>query len=643
MHGLEHGVSGKPESCPSSADRSEPLEDLEEKNLPLHGARIEDYALIGDSETAALVSLDGSIDWLCWPTFSSSACFASLLGRSEHGLWKISPVEDYKASRRYLNDSLIMETRFECASGVVTLTDFMPPRGAHSDVVRIVRGVSGSVPMKLELVIRFDYGLTIPWVTKSGSGIRAVSGPNMVVLRTAGPKGDVELTGADMRTVAEFSVGEGESYDFVMTYTPSIGKEGNVPIVEPEAVSAGDAFDDTMAYWTEWNARGTYKGEYADAVQRSLMTLKAMTYQPSGGIVAAVTAALPEAMGGERNWDYRYCWLRDTSFTLLTLLNAGYEEEAEAWRRWLLRAVAGAPEQLQTIYGISGERQLLEWQADWLPGYEHSKPVNLGNAASTQFQLDVFGEVAAALSRMPTPAEDIRDSASALQANLIDHLCHVWDQPDDGIWETRGGRKHFTHSKVMAWVALDSAIRHYEQYDGGGDIERWKINREMVFQEVCEKGFDKELNSFTQSYGSKKLDASCLRIGLVGFLPMDDPRIIGTVEAIERGLTKDGYVLRYDTKTAPDGLPAGEGVFLACSFWMVINLWLMGRREDAKAMFERLLALRNDVGLLSEEWDPDAKRMTGNFPQALSHIALAHAAYTLSGTWTPDHAEPEGR
>lgn len=617
------------------------LDDVNPGDLPLHGSRIEDYALIGDCETAALVAMNGSIDWLCWPTFSSSACFASLLGTAEHGLWRISPIGDFKASRRYLSNTLIVETTFECASGIVTLTDFMPPRGAYSDVVRMIRGVSGSVDMKLELVIRFDYGLTIPWVTKSASGLRAVSGPNMVVLRTASSAGAVELKGVDMRTVGEFTVKEGESCDFVMTYASSIGQEGNAPIVEPEAVSASDAFDHTMAFWNEWNARGTYTGKYTEAVQRSLVTLKALTYRPSGGIVAAVTASLPEAIGGERNWDYRYCWLRDTSFTLLTLLNAGYQEEAEAWRRWLLRAIAGAPSQLQTIYGIRGERQLLEWQADWLPGYEHSRPVNLGNAASTQFQLDVFGEVATALSRMPAAADDIRVSSSSLQAQLIDHLCHVWDQPDDGIWETRGGRKHFTHSKVMAWVALDRAIRHYEQYDGGGDIEGWKINRELIFNEVCEKGFDKELNAFTQSYGSKVLDASCLRIGLVGFLPMDDPRIVGTVNAIERGLMKNGLVLRYDTEAAPDGLPAGEGVFLACSFWMVINLWLMGRQDDAKEMFERLLALRNDVGLLSEEWDTEAKRMTGNFPQALSHIALAHAAYTLSGTWKPDRAEPD--
>ena len=600
--------------------------------VPLHAGRIEDYAMIGDCETAALVGLNGSIDWLCWPDFSSSACFSALLGTADHGFWQLLPTGKIKATtRRYLPDSMIVETTFRTATGTAVLVDFMPPRGKYSDIVRIIRCTQGKVNIGMRLAIRFDYGRTIPWVTKFDGGLRAISGPDMAVLRTSVP-----LQGKGMETVAEFTLKQGQEQSFVLTYAPAIGDEANSPISDPKRVDPHHAFGDTMEFWRGWNARNTYKGRYEAQVRRSLMTLKALTYKPSGGIIAAATAALPEQLGGLRNWDYRYCWLRDTSFTLLTLLHAGYEEEAVAWRRWLLRAIAGAPDQLQTIYGIRGERQMVEWKADWLPGYENSKPVNIGNAAANQFQLDVYGEIASALSRMPAAEDDIKVSASALQARLIDQLCQVWDQPDDGIWETRGGRKHFVHSKVMAWVALDRAIKHYEQYDGAGDIKRWKKNRELIHKQVCDKGFNKKLNSFTQAYGSKELDASCLRIGLVGFLPMDDPRIVGTVEAIERRLMKDGFVKRYDTKTSSDGLPPGEGVFLACSFWMVINLWLIGRKADAERMFERLLAIQNDVGLLSEEWDTDNQRMVGNFPQAFSHITLAHAAYTLSGSWKPE-------
>ncbi len=601
------------------------------KTPPLHAQKIEDYALIGDCETAALVGRNGSIDWLCWPTFSSSACFAALVGTAEHGFWKIAPErKPASITRRYLPDSMIVETTFETRSGTVALIDFMPPRGEYSDVVRIVRGLRGKVAMRMELVVRFDYGLSIPWVTKMPDGIRAVSGPNMAVLRTT-----AKLKGEGMCTVAEFTLKEGEEQAFTLSYASSVGKDGNQAPKDPTAFDPHDAFDDTMAYWQEWNARNTYQGEHADAVNRSLMTLKAMTYRPSGGIVAAVTTSLPEQLGGTRNWDYRYCWLRDTAFTLLVLLRFGYEEEAVAWRRWLLRAIAGAPGQLQSIYGICGERQLNEWKAEWLPGYENSKPVNIGNGAASQFQLDVYGEVGSALARTPFP-DDIKVSSRSLQAQLTDHLCQVWDQPDDGIWETRGGRRHFTHSKVMAWVGLDRAIRHYEQYDGGGDIKGWKKNRDLLHKEICAKGFNKKLNSFTQSYGSTDLDASCLRIGLVGFLPMDDPRIIGTVEAIQKHLMADGFVQRYNTRKSKDGLPPGEGAFLACSFWLVTCLWLIGRKEDARKLFDRLLALRNDVGLLSEEWDTKRRRMTGNFPQALSHIALAHAAAAMSGAWKPD-------
>jgi len=601
------------------------------QKTPGHAGRIEDYALIGDCETGALVSREGSIDWLCWPTFSSSACFAALLGTSDNGYWRIRPEGEIRSvSRRYEPGTMIVETTFVTDEGEVCLTDFMPPRGKHSDVVRIVQGIRGKVKMRMELVIRFDYGLTIPWVTMKDEELRAVAGPNMVVLRSKCVKGDLpKLRGEDMKTVSDFTLHEGHRSCFVLTYAAS-----NEEV--PERVSPDDALQDTHDYWCEWTDRSKYEGKYADAVARSLMTLKAMTYRPTGGIVAAVTAGLPEEIGGERNWDYRYCWLRDTSFTLLVLMRAGYTEEAIQWRLWLLRAIAGAPDQVQSLYGISGERQLLEWSAGWLPGYEGSLPVRFGNAAAGQFQLDVFGEVAVALQRTPAADDDLRVPAAALQAALIDHLCKVWEEPDEGIWETRGGRKHFVHSKVMAWMALDRAVKNYEQFDGDGDVRLWRKNRDMLHEDICKKGFNKKLNAFTQSYGSDALDASCLRLGLVGFLPMDDPRILGTIEAIQKYLVKDGLVQRYRQEKAPDGLKGGEGTFLACSFWLVVSLFLIGRKDEAVGMFERLLDLRNDVGLLSEEYDPVNKRMLGNFPQALSHIALIHAAFTLSGHWTPE-------
>ena len=601
------------------------------QKTPGHAGRIEDYALIGDCETGALVSREGSIDWLCWPTFSSSACFAALLGTSDNGYWRIRPEGEIRSvSRRYEPGTMIVETTFVTDEGEVCLTDFMPPRGKHSDVVRIVQGIRGKVKMRMELVIRFDYGLTIPWVTMKDEELRAVAGPNMVVLRSKCVKGDLpKLRGEDMKTVSDFTLHEGHRSCFVLTYAAS-----NEEV--PERVSPDDALQDTHDYWCEWTDRSKYEGKYADAVARSLMTLKAMTYRPTGGIVAAVTAGLPEEIGGERNWDYRYCWLRDTSFTLLVLMRAGYTEEAIQWRLWLLRAIAGAPDQVQSLYGISGERQLLEWSAGWLPGYEGSLPVRFGNAAAGQFQLDVFGEVAVALQRTPAADDDLRVPAAALQAALIDHLCKVWTEPDEGIWETRGGRKHFVHSKVMAWMALDRAVKNYEQFDGDGDVRLWRKNRDMLHEDICKKGFNKKLNAFTQSYGSDALDASCLRLGLVGFLPMDDPRILGTIEAIQKYLVKDGLVQRYRQEKAPDGLKGGEGTFLACSFWLVVSLFLIGRKDEAVGMFERLLDLRNDVGLLSEEYDPVNKRMLGNFPQALSHIALIHAAFTLSGHLTPE-------
>jgi GH15 family glucan-1,4-alpha-glucosidase len=601
------------------------------KQRPLHGARIEDYAVIGDCETGALVSREGSIDWLCWPTFSSGACFAALLGTTENGYWRVKPKDKVVRTRRqYQEGTMILETTFVTEDGEVCLVDFMPPRGKHSDVVRLVRGVKGKVKMRMDLALRFDYGLTIPWVTRHERELRAVAGPNMVVLRSECATGKVPvLHGEGLTTVSEFVVREGEQVCFTMTYANSIEDV-------PEKIPVDAALRDTQEFWRTWSERAEYKGPYADAVSRSLTTLKAMTYKPTGGIVAAITAGLPEGIGGERNWDYRYCWLRDTSFTLLVLMRAGYTEEAVQWRLWLLRAIAGAPDQVQSLYGIGGERKLQEWTADWLPGYEHSKPVRIGNAASEQFQLDVYGEVAVALARTPAAKDDLLIPSTELEASLIDHLCHIWELPDEGIWETRGGRKHFVYSKVMAWVALDRAVKLYERYDGAGDVKRWKKNRDLLHKEICKKGFDKKLNSFTQSYGSKTLDASCLRLALVGFLPPDDPRIVGTIEAIEKHLMKDGLVQRYNPEKSPDGLKGGEGTFLACSFWMVVCLWLIGRKDDARAMFDRLLALRNDVGLLSEEYDPKAKRMLGNFPQALSHIALAHAAFTLSGQWKPE-------
>ncbi len=601
------------------------------KSLPLHGARIEDYAVIGDCETAALVSLDGSIDWLCWPTFSSGACFAALLGTAENGFWRVRPVDQIVArSRRYQPGTMIVETTFVTKGGEVCLTDFMPPRGKHSDVVRIVRGIRGKVKMHMDLVLRFDYGLTVPWVTKHVQEVRAIAGPNMTVLRSECMGGTAaELHGEDMTTMSDFVLCAGDQVCFTLTYA---GSTEDVPV----AVPVEDALRDTTEYWCAWSDRSTYVGKYGEAVQRSLMTLKALTYRPTGGIVAAVTAGLPESIGGERNWDYRYCWLRDTSFMLLVLMSAGYTDEAVRWRLWLLRAIAGSPGQIQSLYGIDGERRLMEWEVGWLAGYEHSLPVRIGNAAAEQFQLDVYGEVSVALGRTPVADDELKTPSLEMEAALIDHLCRVWPLPDEGIWETRGGAQHFVYSKVMAWVALDHAVKRHEQFDGGGDVKRWRKNRDMLHKEICVKGFNKKLNSFTQSYGSKILDASCLRMVLVGFLPPDDPRMVGTIDAIQRSLTKDGLVQRYDTAAMKDGLRGSEGTFLACSFWMVTCLWLIGRKEEATAMFERMLSLRNDVGLLSEEYDAKAKRMLGNFPQALSHIGLLHAAFALSGQWRPE-------
>ena len=581
--------------------------------------RIEDYALIGDCETAALVSRTGSIDWLCWPRFDSSACFAALLGDRNHGRWLIAPKHPKPTIRRhYREHTLILETDFETPEGAVTLIDFMPLRGHASDLARIVVGRRGRVEMHTELILRFYYGAFVPWVTRLDNGaLRAVAGPDMVLINT-----EVELHGKDLTTVGEFVVNEGDFVPFVMTFMPS-----HLPPRTP--VNPRKALQDTERFWQEWSKRNRYRGEWQDAVDRSLITLKALTYRPTGGIVAAPTTSLPEQIRGERNWDYRYCWLRDATFTLLALMDAGYFDEACAWRDWLLRAAAGSPSQMQIMYGLGGERVLRENVIEWLPGFENSKPVRVGNAAYGQLQLDVYGEVMDALHQGRRGGLPRSVEWWGLQQALIKHLATVWNQPDQGMWEVRGGPQHFTYSKVMAWVAVDRAIKSAEEFRRDGIVEKWRGLRDQIHAEVCEKGFDREIGAFVQAYGSKLLDASALMLPVVGFLPPDDPRIRSTVKQIERHLVVDGLVLRYDSAATDDGLPPGEGAFLACSFWLADNYVLQGRFDDARELFERLLSLRNDVGLLAEEYDPRTKRQLGNFPQAFSHIALVDTAFNL--------------
>ena len=588
-------------------------------------APIEDYALLGDCETAALVSRAGSIDWLCWPRFDSGACFAALLGGPEYGHWSIAPLAPVRrTTRRYRGHSLVLETDIETAEGAVTLIDFMPPRDGASDLVRLVVGRRGRVAMRTELVLRFDYGSIVPWVNRMDDGsLRAIAGPDMVVLQTSIP-----LQGEGLTSAAEFSVAAGETVSFVLAYDAS-----HRPL--PPRIDAMAALAQTEAFWAEWAGRCTYRGDWPDAVMRSLVTLKSLIYQPTGGIVAAPTTSLPEHFGGTRNWDYRYCWLRDATLTLLTLMDAGYYEEASAWRDWLLRAAAGSPSQLKIMYGIAGEHRLPEWEVPWLPGYEGSSPVRIGNAAHAQLQLDVFGEVMDALYQARRGGLPASEEAWRLSQALIAHLEEIWRQPDDGIWEVRGGRRHFVHSKVMAWVALDRVVTAIEQFGVTGPADRWRALRQQVHDEVCRDGFDSTLGSFVQSYGSRQLDASLLMIPLVGFLPPSDPRVRGTVAAIEERLMSDGLVMRYDTSTAIDGLPPGEGAFLACSFWLADNYVLLGRRAEARALFERLLSLRNDVGLLAEEYDPRLRRQAGNFPQAFSHIALVDTALNLDSAARP--------
>jgi len=580
---------------------------------------IEDYALIGDCEAAALVSRDGSIDWLCWPRFDSEACFAALLGSNEHGHWQIAPCDGkVRVTRRYRPKTLILETRFECGEGAVTVVDFMPVQASDSHLVRLVVGERGRVAMRTKLVLRFGYGAIVPWVTRFDGALRAVAGPDMAVLRTP-----VELHGENLTTVGEFTVAAGETVPFVLTYAPS-----HLP--PPAPLDPQSALEKTQRFWTGWTKKCRPAGHCSDAVTRSLITLKALTFWRTGGIVAAPTTSLPEQLGGVRNWDYRFCWLRDATLTLLALMNAGYSDEAQAWREWLLRAVAGSPEQVQIMYGIAGERRLDEWTIPWLPGYEGAAPVRVGNAAHGQRQLDVFGEVMDALHQARVSGLAVSDSGWSLQQAFLAYLERIWQEPDEGIWEVRGGRKHFTYSKVMTWVAFDRAIRSAKEFGLEGPIDHWQEVASAIHADVCQRGFDHQLGSFVQSYGSKELDASLLLVPCVGFLPCDDERVRGTVAAIEQRLLVDGFVMRYDSGKSDDGLPPGEGAFLACSFWLVDAYILQGRGQDARRLFDRLLALCNDVGLLSEEYDPRARRQVGNFPQAFTHVALINSAFNLT-------------
>ena len=591
--------------------------------------RIEDYALISNCAAGALVGRNGSIDWLCLPRFDSAACFAALLGGPEHGRWLIAPADPAaRVERRYLDGSLILVTRFETAEGAVELLDFISSWHGFSDVVRLVRGQRGRVSMRTEFILRFDYGAVVPWVERlSEGGISAIAGPERVLLRTPAP-----LRGEDLRTVGEFDVDAGETIPFVMSYGLS-----HLPRRQP--VDAGQALQRVESFWQRWSSRCTPAGPWTEAVKGSLVALKGLTYSATGGIVAAPTTSLPEQIGGTRNWDYRYCWLRDAAFTLLALMHAGFYDEARAWRDWLLRAVAGSPDQLQIMYGLGGERRLGEWEVPWLSGYENSRPVRIGNAAVAQTQLDVYGEILDALYLAHLHGLPTVDRTVAIGAAILDHLARIWRRTDEGIWEVRGPPRHFTHSKVMAWVAFDRAVkileRLGEKIGGEGAIERLRRIRDDVHDDVCRHGFDAELGSFVQAYGSKSLDASLLLLPLVGFLPASDPRMVGTVKAIERRLLVDGFVMRYDTGETADGLPPGEGAFLACSFWLADNLVLQGRIEEAREMFERLLSLSNDVGLLAEEFDPRLGRQVGNFPQAFSHVALVNTAFNLTRAQGP--------
>jgi GH15 family glucan-1,4-alpha-glucosidase len=596
--------------------------------------KIEDYAVIGNCETAALVGRDGSVDWLCLPRFDSAACFAALLGDESHGRWLMAPLDPVThVSRRYIDASLILETTFETEGGAVRVTDFMARSDGICDFFRRVTGLRGQVVMQSELCVRLDYGSIVPWVTRLEDGrTKYVAGPDRLILQ-----GTVPFENRDMRSRAEFPVNEGDVFDFVLGWSKSFR---NVPA----AVDLGVTLERVAANAAQWAGRFEGAGEWSNIVLRSLVTLKALAHFETGGVVAAVTTSLPEQLGGSRNWDYRYCWLRDATLTLYALMESNFIEEANAWQQWLLRAVAGSPGQLQIMYGVAGERRLDEWEIPWLPGYENSAPVRIGNAASGQIQLDVYGEVMDALYLARQKGMPADPDVWGVQCEMLKHLEAIWDQPDDGIWEVRGGRQQFTHSKIMAWVAFDRAVRSIEEFELEGPLEHWRALRDNIHAQICDLGFNQERNSFVQHYGSTEVDASLLMLALVGFLPADDPRVHGTIAAIEKDLLVDGFVLRYRTQTEVDGLPAGEGAFLACSFWLADNYVLLGRHDEARALFKRLISLCNDIGLLAEEYDPRARRQVGNFPQAFSHIALINTAYNLHRVSGPaaKRAQEEG-
>src|SRR5437868_1065299 len=583
--------------------------------------RIEDHGFLSDTQTAALVGRNGSIDWLCFPRFDSAACFAALLGDKSNGRWLIEPTAKVtRCSRTYRGDSLILETTLETAEGAVRLIDFMPPRGTNPDIIRIVDGLRGNVAMRMELIIRFDYGEIVPWVRKRHGGLEAIAGPNGLILRTP-----VETRGVDLTTVTEFEVKKGDRVPFVLTWFASHADS-------PRAINPEHALEQTEAYWKDWLSRCTRQTKGKDAVIRSLVVLKGLTYAPTGGIVAAATTSLPEKIGGVRNWDYRYCWLRDATLTLFALTRSGFVEEARAWRGWLLRAIAGSPSQMQILYGTRGERRLAEYEIGWLAGYENSKPVRIGNAASTQFQLDVYGEVMSSLYHAQQAGIEIEETDWRLQVALMKFLESHWQEPDEGIWEVRGGRKHFTHSKMMAWLAFHRAVQLIEKggMPANEHLARWKKIRDQIHEEVCERGYNLKVKAFTQYYGTDALDASLLMMPMIGFLPIEDERVRNTIAAIERDLVVQGFVLRYKPEEENvDGLPGDEGVFLPCSFWFATCLNMLGRKKEACELLERLLALRNDLGLFSEEYDPREKRMLGNFPQAFTHVALVSTVHFM--------------